>query len=261
MFHTITIENTAVEGGAITTVTLNRPDRRNAIGPEMVNELLYALEMAAHDATVRVVVLTGAGGTFCAGGDLGQMSGTPTVSTLPVKGDYADLLKAMVKTEKPIVAKVRGAAMGGGLGLVAASHFAYAASDAVLGTPEINRGLFPMMIMAVLARTMPRRALLEMMLVGAKHSAEEAQRAGLVNRVSAPDKLDADVMAFAQTLASKSPTAMARGLAAYAKQGDMALDEALPMLRDALYEMLATDDAREGLMAFMEKRAPRWTGK
>ena len=162
---------------------------------------------------------------------------------------------------KPVIARVHGAAMGGGLGLVAASTLAVASHDAQLGTPEVNVGLFPMMIMAVLARTLPRRALLEMMLLGQKLSADEAARLGIVNRVVPGERLEGEVRSMAEQLAQKSPTATRRGLAAYAKMGDMTLEAALPWLRDELYSLLATDDAREGLMAFMEKRAPRWTGR
>lgn len=263
MFQTLGYSTEALPaGGAVATITLNRPDRRNAIGPEMVNELLYALEAAGREPAVRVIVLAAAGKTFSAGGDLGQMSGgVAGPGVLPVKGDYADLLLAMVRSPRPIVARVQGAALGGGLGLVAASHFAVAATDAQLGTPEVNVGIFPMMIMAVLARTIPRRQLLEMMLLGAKLSADEAARIGLVNRTVTPERLDAEVRTLVESLGARSPTAIERGLAAYARQGDMALDAALPMLRDALYDLVATEDAREGLMAFMEKRAPRWTGR
>lgn len=248
--------------GPIATITLNRPERKNAIGPEMVNELLYALESATNTPTVRVVVLAAAGKAFSAGGDLGQMAaGGSSPGALPVKGDFSDLLLTLVRMNKPVIARVQGAAMGGGLGLVAACPFAIASSNAQLGTPEVNVGLFPMMIMPVLARTMPRRALLEMMLLGAKLSADEAAQLGLVNRVVPPERLDAEVRSLAEQLAQKSPTAIARGLAAYGKMGDLTLAEALPWLRDELYALLTTEDAREGLMAFMEKRAPRWTGR
>src|SRR5437016_2376165 len=146
-----------------TRITLAFPERRNAIGPQMANELLYALE----ESKAPVVVLTGEGKAFCAGGDFAQMTtGDGVGADLAPKGDYADLLLAMAKSDKPIVAMVNGAAMGGGLGLVAASTFAIASRDAMLGTPEITVGLFPMMIMAVLARIVPRRRLLEMMLLG-----------------------------------------------------------------------------------------------
>lgn len=249
------------DAGAVRTVTLAVPERRNAIGPAMVNELLWALSDAHEDPGVRVVVLTGEGKAFCAGGDFGQMtgaSGGADAPPLPHKGDYADLLLAMVRAEKPIVARVNGHAMGGGLGLVAASTFAIAADTAKLGTPEIDVGLFPMMIMAVLARLVPRRALLEMMLLGQKLSAEEARAVGIVGRVVPEAELDGAASELTAALAQKSPAAMALGLRAFADQGDLELEAALPMLRGRLGECLATDDAREGLTAFLEKRAPRW---
>lgn len=258
-FRTLTYEARAVEGGAIATATLNLPEKRNAIGPEMANELLHVLSAVADDPAVRALVLTGAGGNFCAGGNIGQMSGEG--DGLDFKGDYADLLLAMVRSPKPIVAKVRGFAMGGGLGLVAASHFALAADDAVLGTPEIHRGLFPMMIMAVLSRIVPRRPLLEMMLLGQKMTAADGLRLDLLNRVVPGDALDDAVDAVTAELAVRSPTAMAHGLRAWARQGDMAMERSLPMLRDALAELLVTDDAREGVSAFLQKRKPVWTGK
>jgi enoyl-CoA hydratase/carnithine racemase len=226
----------------------------------MVNELLWALEDAHADANVRSIVVTGEGRAFCAGGDFSQMSGDDP-STLPLKGDYADLLLAMTRSEKPIVARVNGPALGGGLGLVGASTFAVAHSDAMLGTPEINVGLFPMMIMAVLARLVARRRLLEMMLLGQKMTAEEAHGIGLLNRVVPPAQLDAAVEAITTEIAEKSSIAMAMGLRAFAAQDDMALADALRMLRQRLAECLCTEDAREGLAAFLEKRPPIWKGR
>ena len=253
--------------GAVARITLVNPERRNAIGPQMTNELLWAFADALEDATVRVVVVTGDGKAFCAGGgDFAQMTGAAGEAAveLPHKGDYADLLLAMMRYEKPIVARVNGAAMGGGLGIVATSHFAIAQTDAKLGTPEIDVGLFPFMIAsAVLARVVvPRRALVEMMLRGQKLEAAEAQRIGIVSRGSSPpESLDAEVNALAEDLAARSPAAMRLGLRAFAAQDDLALDAALPMLRDKLGEALGTDDAREGLTAFLQKRKPIWTGR
>lgn len=248
----------AHEGG-IAILTLNRPERRNAIGVEMVNELLHALEAANGDEDVRLVVLTGAGRAFCAGGDFVQMTSGSEGEMLPPKGDYADLLLAMVKSPKPIIAKVNGHALGGGLGLVAASTFAIASSEAELGTPEINVGLFPMMIMAVLSRLVPRRRLLAMMLLGERMKAEEGVKIGLLDDAVGPDQLDSAVSELSKKLLSKSPMAMKLGLDAFFAQDDLDLHAALPMLRERLGGIMSTNDAREGLMAFIEKRAPRWT--
>ncbi len=243
-------------------ITLKNPARKNAIGPVMVNELLHALEDAMFDDVVRSIVLTGAGEAFCSGGDFSQMTGGGlSEHELPWKGDYADLLFAMARAQKPIIARVNGVAMGGGLGLVAAAHFAVAVDSAQLGTPEINVGLFPMMIMAVLARVVPKRRLLEMMLFGEKLSASEALSVGLVGRVVNADGLDGAVADIASKIASKSPSTVRLGLDAYFHQGELDLAAALPYLRDRLGAVLSTDDAREGLTAFLEKRKPVWTGK
>lgn len=249
------------EDGAVLRITLAVPERRNAIGPQMTNELLYALGDARESDAVRVVVLTGDGKAFCAGGDFAQMTSGADGPALPPRGDYADLLQTMVRFEKPLVARVNGAAMGGGLGLVASCTFAVGSSEAQLGTPEINVGLFPMMIMAVLARIVPRRQLLDMMLLGEKLSASEAKAFGLLTHVVGPEDLDRTVDGLAEKLLSKSPLTLKLGLKAFADQDELRLEEALPMLRGRLAECLGTDDAREGLMAFLEKRPPRWTGK
>ncbi|MGZ3449827.1 MAG: enoyl-CoA hydratase-related protein [Polyangiales bacterium] len=248
----------------VTTITLNNPDRRNAIGPEMINELRYALADASEDPGARVVVITGAGKAFCAGGDFQSMTGGEGEGLAPFDGDggdYAKLLLTMVSFGKPIVAKVNGHAMGGGLGLVAASTFALASNAAQLGTPEVDVGLFPMMIMAVLARFVPRRRLVQMMLLGERIDAAEAEKLGLLNSVHAPEALDAAVTAIAEKLSQKAPLAIKHGLEALHAQDGKLLADSLPMLRDRLGTLLGTEDAREGLMAFLQKRTPEWKGR
>ncbi len=247
--------------GTSALLVLNNPARKNAIGPVMANELLHALEDASFDDEVRTVILTGAGDAFCSGGDFAQMLAGAGEDELPPKGDYADLLLAMTNYKKPIIARVNGVAMGGGLGLVAASHFAVAVDGAKLGTPEVNVGLFPMMIMAVLARLVPKRRLLQMMLFGEKFGADVAQALNLVGSVVKADELDSAVDAIAAEIATKSPITLGYGLEAYAKQCEMDLADALPYLRGRLGACLSTDDAREGLSAFMERRKPNFTGK
>jgi enoyl-CoA hydratase/carnithine racemase len=252
------------QAGPRLTLTLHYPERRNAIGPRMIGELLHALDAAAKDPSVRVIVLTGEGKAFCGGGDFGQMAeiagsggGDPPVRS----GDYTDLLLALWNTKKPVVAKVNGHAMGGGLGIVGASTLAIASDAALLGTPEVDVGLFPMMIMAVLSRLMPRRRLVEMMLLGQKLTAAEARDAGLVGKVVPAAELDAAVDALVDALAGKSASTLRLGLQALVDQEELSLERALPMLRERLAECLATEDAREGLTAFLEKRPPRWTDR
>lgn len=247
--------------GGVATVTLNRPERRNAIGTQMVNELVWALDDARDDESVRSVVLTGAGNSFCAGGDFQQMTAGSEAGELPFKGDYKDLLLRLWRGDKPTIARVNGHAMGGGLGLVAACTFAVAASDAKLGTPEIKVGLFPFMIMALLERLMGRRALVEMMLSGKHMSGDEAARLGLVNKAVPAAELDAAVAEYTTMLGLKSSNTLRLGLKALRDTEEMTLDEKLPVLEQRLHECLATDDAREGLMAFLQKREPSWTGR
>ncbi len=245
--------------GPVLTIVLNRPERRNPIGVEMVNELVWALDDAKDDPDVRVVVLTGAGQVFSAGGDLKQMSIDD--EGLPVRGDFVDLLLRFTTLGKPTIAKVRGPAMGGALGLVASCDFAVASTGSTFGTPEISRGLFPFMIMAVLRRVVSRRRLLDMMLLGESLDAATAASIELVSKVVGEAELDAEVESLAAKLASRSPTALRMGLQAFHAHADHDLATALPALRDQLGAILGTEDGREGLMAFLEKRAPRWTGR
>lgn len=248
---------------AVATITLNNPERRNAIGPEMINELRWAFADCAADDGVRVVVLTGAGKAFCAGGDFAAiMSGEASAVPPFAEGsnDYANLLPVMLGYGKPIVARVNGHAMGGGLGMVAASTFAIASTGAQLGTPEIEVGLFPMMIMAVLTRCVPRRRLTQMMLLGERMEAHEAVEWGLLNSCYPPEVLDGAVAELCATLAAKAPLAMKHGLEALYAQDTLRVEDALPLLRDKLGVLLGTDDAREGLTAFMQKRKPEWKG-
>jgi enoyl-CoA hydratase/carnithine racemase len=257
-YRTITVAT----DGPIATITLNRPERKNPLGPEMVNELLWALDDCKDEAAVRVVVLTGAGAAFSGGGDLKQMAGSGEgPPPLAPKGDYVDLLQRFTTLGKPSIARVNGLAMGGALGLIAACDFAIAAESAVLGTPEIKRGLFPMMIMAVLRRVVSKRRLMELMLTGDPITAQRAAEIELVSRTVPDAELDAAVKTLADKLAAQSPTAMRMGLAAWHAQSDQDLATALPYLRDQLVAILGTEDAREGLSAFLEKRAPVWTGR
>ncbi len=256
--------------GAVAKITLNRPEKRNPLGPHTIGELLHALDAAKADQAVRVIVLTGAGKVFSAGGDLSSMAvsgssgGTPLqatggVSTKP--GTFVDLNLALTTVGKPTIAMVNGHALAGGLGLVVACDFAIAADDAQLGTPEINVGLWPMMIMATIFRNVPRKRGLELVATGDKISAAEAASMGLITRAVPKDELATAVQTLADKLASKSPAVMRLGLDAFYRSQDLDLQPALEYLQGQLMAVLGLEDAREGLMAFLEKRPPVWKGR
>jgi enoyl-CoA hydratase/carnithine racemase len=248
--------------GERATITIDDEERRNPLTNEAMSELTDAVNEACGDDSVRVIVITGAGDkTFSAGGDLAGGFVDAPLAEHEERGALADLFRAMRRCPKPIVARVNGHAFGGGLGLVAAADIAICADHAQLGTPEITVGLWPMMITAVLKPIVPRRALLEMMLVGRRFDAAEAERLGLVNRVVDGDDLDAEIDEVVAGLAAQSLAAIALGKRAFYAVEDMDLDTALDHLHHGLTAIATTDDAAEGVGAFLEKRPPEWTGR
>jgi len=248
--------------GHVCTVTLNRPEKRNALSAQLVNELIFALETARDDLNVRVVVLTGAGKAFCAGADLSQMSGGGGAeSSIPWRGGFVELNLIFTQIGKPVIAKIRRYALAGGLALVCGSTFVIAEDTATFGAPEIDRGIFPMMVMASLFRTVSRRKGLEFILSGERISASDATDMGLITRSVAAEELDQAVDALALKLASKPPAAMRLGLEAFHEQGELGFEEGLRYLEQMLMKCLGTQDAQEGLMAFLQKRDPVWTGE
>jgi enoyl-CoA hydratase/carnithine racemase len=245
------------DGGPIARITLNRPDKRNPISPTTCGELVEALAQLKASAKARVAVLTGAGTAFSAGGDLSAMqpaAGGPTASLV-------DLLLAIHDLGKPIIAMVNGPALAGGLGLMVACDLVVAADTASFGTTEIAVGLWPMMITAEIIRSVGRKKTLEMMLTGRKLDAAEALACGLVTRVVPAGELEAATSALAGELAERSPAAMALGLQAFYRSQDMELEPQLRYLEGQLGRVLALDDAREGIAAFLGKRKPVWSGK
>lgn len=246
--------------GAILRLTLNRPAKRNPIGPETCGELVHALGRAA-DPSVRVVVLTGAGAAFSAGGDLSQMSGGAGPGAGAPPASLVELFAAMHGLGVPIIAMVNGPALAGGLGLVVASDLAIASDQATFGTTEIRVGLWPMMVSAELGRNIGRKNALDLMLTGRRIDAAEALAMGLINRVVPAESLEAETLALAGQLAELSPATISLGLRAFYKQEDMELGEALRYLSGQLGAVLALEDAREGLAAFLQKRKPVWKGR
>ena len=249
-----------VEPGPIARLTLNRPDKRNPIGPATCGELIHALAALRDDAAVRVIVLTGAGSAFSAGGDLAAMGAAAAPGAIP-PASLVELLTTMHEVGKPIVAMVNGHALAGGLGLMVACDLAIAADGATFGTTEIQVGLWPMMITAELTRNLGRKRTLELMLTGRRLSADEALAAGLVNQVVPAAELEAVTMKLAADLADKSPAAMRLGLHAFYRSQDLEYGAGLRYLEGELGRILALDDAREGIAAFLGKRKPVWTGR
>jgi enoyl-CoA hydratase len=247
---------------AVAMVTINRPDTRNALSHEVVVELRAALQEAKRDAAVRVVVLTGAGTIFCAGADLNSFrSEQPELDRQLQRRQLAELFLDMTRLGKPTLARVNGHALAGGFGLVAACDLAIASSEAQFGMPEVNVGVFPMMIMAIVFRNLPRKAAMELMLTGKRIDAAEAVRLGLINRQVSADRLDAEVETLASELARKSPIGMKLGLEAFYTMEDMSFPAAMAYLQDQLALLSLSDDLKEGVNAFFEKRAPRFTGR
>lgn len=245
----------------VATLTINRPDRRNALSEEVVTGLTAALRQASDDPEVRVIVLTGADDrAFCAGGDLSPTPGG-TLDRHWRRGTFVELIGAIRHAGKPVIARVNGAALGGGFGLALACHLVVAVDDAELGTPEVRLGLFPMMIMPILLRNLGRKRATEMILTGGKVTGAEAARLGFVNRAVPRAALDEEVAALSASLASKSPAVLRLGLDAMDAASDMDLDQALPYLQAMLTINTMSEDAAEGVMAFLGKREPRWKGR
>jgi enoyl-CoA hydratase/carnithine racemase len=243
------------------TLTIDDPERRNPLSTATMSELRDAVEVAASDPDVRVIVITGAGNrAFSAGGDLaGDFVDSP-VGLHAARGALAALFRAMRGAGKPIVGRVNGHALAGGFGLAAACDIVIAVEDARFGLPEINVGLWPMMITAVLQRCTPHKALLELMMTGRLIDPAEAIGLGVVSRVVAAGELDGAVDQTVATLASKSPIVLRLGRDAFYTVEDLAFDAALDVLQSGLTAVAMTNDAQEGVVAFLEKRDPNWTG-
>ena len=248
--------------GAKATITIAREERRNALSPDVWRGIGARLSDAEHDESVRVVVLTGSGDkAFCAGGDLGGMTDAGPVAQHHQRAELGDLFLQMRKSRLPIVARVNGHALAGGFGLMLACDHVIAVEGAGMGTPEINLGLWPFMITAVIQRDVPRKFALELMLTGRRIAAEEALARGIVNRVVPAADLDAAVDDFVETIASKSPLITALGKRSFYEAEDMSMEQGLPYLAGLLTVALQSEDTVEGVTAFLQKRDPEWKGR
>jgi enoyl-CoA hydratase/carnithine racemase len=239
---------------AVATIALDEPATRNALSDALLGELLDAFARARDDAEVRCVVLASAHETvFSSGGDLARFQSADV-------GLFPRLFTLIAELGKPVICKANGHVLAGALGLALACDLVVASERATFGTPEINVGLFPFMVSALLARNVARKTCSELLLLGDRIDAHEARRVGIVNRVVEPGALDAAVDEWAQKLAGQSPLIIKLGKDALRRTQDVPLDEALEFLREQLTVALATDDAGEGVAAFLERREPRWSG-
>ena len=246
----------------VATLVLDDPDRRNALSEAMLDALVAALERARDDAEVRCVVLASSHPkVFSAGGDLTAFgSAAPIIHKHLANTRFPEVFRLLGTLGKPSVCAAGGHVLAGAFGLALACDLIVAKDTAQFGTPEINVGVFPFMITALIGRNVPRKKAVELLLLGERVSAAEGAHLGFVNKVVDEAGFEAAVANWAQKLAAKSPLLMRLGKDALYRQGDMGFEDALDYLRAQLTLALATDDAREGVGAFLEKREPRWTG-
>ncbi len=249
--------------GNVATVTLDDPEKRNMLSGQMLTELVDAMRTARDSEEVRAVVLTGSGEkVFCAGADLGGFGAeVPLVEKHFASDLFLEFFRLMPRLGKPSLCAANGHVLAGGMGLALSCDLLIAREGATFGTPEINVGAFPYMIMAIIYRNVPRKKVNEMMLLGERMSAEEAVECGIANKVVPAAEFTAAVGDWASKLASKSPVLMRLGHDAMYRQQDMAVDDALEFLRSQLSLTLSTEDIVEGVTAFFEKREPQWKGK
>ena len=239
----------------IMTITLNRPEKKNALNNVMMNELNYALAYAKQESSIRVVVIAAEGNIFCAGADLTR---TKSESNVPKLKNNDDISLSLRHLYKPVICKIQGSVYAGALLIVSNSTHAIAVKEAEFSAPEIHRGLWPFMVMAGLFRVMPKRAGLDFIMRGQPIDVSKAEKFGLINQSVNKEYLDETVNSLAKELASLAPETMQFGLEAYEKQDSKSFNEALPYLQEQIAKCFEGKDAKEGISAFLEKRKPNW---
>jgi enoyl-CoA hydratase len=252
-----------VAGNGVATITLNQPQTRNALSNEVLGELIAAFESARDDEAVRCVVLTSSHDrVFSSGANLGGFAGdVPLIHKHFGSERFVRLFRLIGELGKPSICAANGHVLAGSLGIALACDLIVAKDGAEFGTPEINVGAFPFMIMALIYRNVPRKRTNELLLLGDRISAREAKEAGIVNKVVPAEEFGAAVADWADKLAKKSPAIMRLGKDAMFRQQDMAFLDALEFLHAQLSLALSTEDIVEGVSAFFEKREPQWKGR
>ena len=242
-------------------ITISRPDKRNALNASVIAGIVDGFLRAHEDNDVRVIVLTGTGDkAFCAGADLQPGAGFAFDLSQPNLA-YADMLRTAQNATKPTIARINGVCMAGGIGLLCMTDMAVAADNVVFGLPEVKVGIFPMQVLSLLQAVAPPRLVREWCFTGEPFSAMEAKEAGLLNHVVPAADLDAKVEWLVGRLTDKSPTAIRRGKYAMRALASMSFDQGIAYTESQIALLAMTQDAKEGLAAFAEKRKPVWTGK
>ena len=243
-------------------ITINRPEKRNAINSGVVAGIARGYREAHDDPGIRVIVLTGAGDkAFCAGADLQSTGAAFAFDFSRPNVDYADLLRLSQSATKPAIARVNGVCMAGGMGLLCMTDLAVAADHVLFGLPEVKIGVFPMQVMSLLQQIAPRRMIQEWALTGEPFDARAALEAGLLNYVAPGAELDGKVDWLVSRIVDKSPTAIRRGKYAMRAIASMSFDQSIAYTESQIALLAMTDDAKEGLASFAEKRKPNWPGK
>ena len=243
------------EAKNVLTITLNRPEKKNALNNVMMNEINYALAYAKQEKSIRVVIISAKGDVFCAGADLSR---NKSESNVPKLDNADDISLSLRHLYKPVICKVQGPVLAGALLIVCNSTHAIAVNEATFSAPEIHRGLWPFMVMAGLFRVMPKRAGLDFIMRGNPINSKKAEDWGLVNESVKKEELDEKVDKLANELASLAPETMKFGLEAFEKQDSKSFDDALPYLKEQIAKCFEGKDAKEGITAFLEKRKPNW---
>jgi enoyl-CoA hydratase/carnithine racemase len=250
------------DAGGIATLTLNRPAARNALSIGLMSALQEALDAIAKDRAIKVVVIGAAGPAYCAGHDLKEVRANPSRAAYEALfAQCSRLMQTIIAMPQPVIAKVQGFAYAAGCQLVATCDLAVAADTATFCTPGVNIGLFCSTPMVAASRNLPRKKMMEMLLLGDAIPAAEAKDLGLVNRVVPPARLEAETHAMAEAIAKKSPLVVKIGKEAFYRQLEMPLAEAYAYTSRVMTENMLARDAEEGIDAFLEKRAPKWEGR
>ena len=250
--------------GGVLTITLNRPEARNALSETLMRALQLTLDEAVDDAGVKVIVLAANGPAFCSGHDLKEMSARradPDRGLAYYRGLFAQcshLMRTIVLHPKPVIAQVHALATAAGCQLVASCDLAVASSDARFATPGVNIGLFCSTPMVALSRAVPRKFAMEMLLTGEAVSADEARRIGLINRVVAPGDLANETLALARFIAAKPAHTLKIGKQAFQHQFELGLSNAYDYVGEVMVQNMMHAEAQEGIGAFLDKRPPKW---